>query len=593
MPLKRPTISIYLVSMNMLLLGVLFPIFSYLFMREMVHLRDIQLERNINTIRQALATRSSSLVRSTALSAKEAIAGFDFTFLQHLLLEVTQDDPEIRSCMVVDQDQTVVAHNDKRLVGSILPPPDHKRIAALIATKFPATLANSETEVQFFWPENEDKTNDRRIMEAAFPIYSGNTLWGIIRCGYSLQTIDKQIAQAKTEWADQLRQIKHYFAYLLAGFLLIGFIIAILLTRSFVRATQVLHSGVRQVAGGKLDLEIRLPGGIVCEEFAGLVTSFNAMTEKLRLSHRQLDDYSKSLEEKVEERTKALHEAQGLMVQQAHEAGLAEMAVGVLHNIGNAITPAQIGAMTLGRHLAESPLRTKLGQSLEPLQEFLAGQRELNFDEKERFAKIIEHLPAGINEEFDYAVNELHDINDKHRHIENIIKLQMRYARLMDNPGLTDINRLAKDAINLLADALNKRQIEVKTDLAETPPVRAEESKLLQVMVNLIKNGYEAMDASPNATKKLTIETRVEPGAPPAVLFSVRDTGCGFTEEGKTHLFAFGYSTKERGSGFGLHSCANYMIANHGAIEAESPGPNLGARFTVRLPADQTKKTLA
>jgi len=593
MPLKRPTIRTYLISMNMLLLGVLFPIFSYLFMREMIHLRDIQLERNIHTIRQALATRSSSLVRSTALSAKEAIAGFDFTFLQNLLLEVTQDDPEIRSCMVLDQDQTVVAHNDKSLVGSTLTAPEDKRIAALMAANFPATLSSDHTEVQFFWPETEAKAKESRIMEAAFPIYSGNTLWGIIRCGYSLQTIDKQVAQAKDEWADQLRQVKHYFAYLLAGFLVIGFIIAILLTRSFVRATQVLHSGVRQVAGGELDLEINLPNGIVCEEFAGLVTSFNTMTEKLRLSHRQLDDYSKSLEEKVEERTKALHEAQGLMIQQAHEAGLAEMAVGVLHNIGNAITPAQIGAMALGRHLTDSPLRTRLSQSLEPLQEFLAGQRELSFEEKARFEKIIEHLPAGINEEFDFAVNELHDISDKHHHIENIIKLQMRYARLMDNPDLVDINHLAQDAINLLTDALSKRQIAVEMNLAETPPVRAEETKLLQVMVNLIKNSYESMDAHPNETRKLTIETGVMPGEPPSVLFSVRDTGCGFTEEEKNHLFAFGYSTKERGSGFGLHSCANYMIANHGAIEAESPGPNLGAKFTLRLPVDQTKKAMA
>lgn len=585
--LKRPTIRLYLISMNMLLLGVLFPLFSALFMREMVQLRDIQLERNIQTIRQALATRSSSLVRSTALSAKEAVAGFDFTFLQNLLSEVTQDDQDIDSCMVLDKNQTVIAHNDHTLIGNSLNAHEHNQITQLMDTKFPATPSD-QIEVQLIWPGND--APDSMVMEAMFPIYNGNAFWGVMRCSYSLKSIDLQINKAKAEWSGQLRQLKSYFALLLIGFLLIGFILAILLTRSFVRTTQVLHSGVREVADGDFEHEISMPGGIVCEEFAGLVSSFNTMTTKLRLSHQQLDDYAKSLEEKVVERTRALHEAQGLMIQQAHEAGLAEMAVGVLHNIGNAITPAQISAMTLSQRLTDNPLRTRLTPALLPLLEFLSGLRELSPEEKMRLAKIIKHLPTGIKEEFDFIVNELQDISSKHHHIEDIIKLQMRYAHLQDNPALIDIKHLVQDAINFLADAIHKQQIKVEVKLAETPAVRAEESKLLQVMVNLIKNGYEAIAANNGETRKLTIETAVEPGEPPLVLFSVQDSGCGFTEEEKGHLFAFGYSSKERGSGFGLHSCANYMIANHGTIEAESPGPKQGAKFTVRLPAEQGKK---
>ncbi|MDD5758405.1 MAG: ATP-binding protein [Desulfobulbaceae bacterium] len=585
--LIRPSIRTYLVSMNMLLLGLLFPILSALFLRETIHLRDIQLERNIQTIRQALATRSSSLVRSTALSAKEAIAGFDFTFLQNLLLEVTQDEHDIRSCMVLYQDQTIIAHSDKSLVSRTLDSPDGEQLARLMATKFPPTLPTAPIDVQFFWPENDTHPNNSRVMAAIFPIYSGNSFWGVIHCSYSLESMDKQIAQAKEEWALQLQQMKRYFTFLLLGFLFAGLLIAIFLTRSFVRATQVLHSGVRQVADGELDLEISLPSGIACEEFDGLVTSFNSMTKKLRLSHQQLDEYSKSLEAKVEERTRDLVEAQGIMVQQAHEAGLAEMAVGVLHNIGNAITPAQVGVLTLSKHLTESPLRTRLDLSLAPLQDFLAGQRELTPQEKTRFGTILEHLPISIREELDFAVKELHDISDKHHHIENIIKLQMRYARLLDNPGLVDINRLTQDAVNLLTDAISKRQVQMDITLSETPLVRAEESKLLQVLVNLIKNAYEAMDACPCETRKLTIKTGILTGELPTVFFSVQDTGCGFTEEEKSRLFAFGYSTKERGSGFGLHSSANYMIANHGSIVAESPGPMLGGKFTVRLPVEQ------
>ncbi len=574
---KRPSISTYLVSMNMVLLCLLFPIFSFLFMREMVQLRDIQLDRNITTVRQSLATRSSSLLRSTALSAKEAIAGYDFTFLQNLLAEVTHDDPEIRSCMVIDKEQVVVAHNDINLIGSSMP--SH--------ATFPETMPSGEPLAQITWPTAGEEGAGDGVMVAVFPIYNGTTLWGRIRCDYSLATTEKAITQVKEDWTRQLGQMKRYFIYLLAGFLVIGFLVAILLTRSFVRATQVLHAGVKQVADGELDREITLSGGIVCQEFAGLVASFNTMTEKLRLTHQQLDDYSKSLEEKVTARTIALHEAQEIMVKQAHEAGLAEMAVGVLHNIGNAITPAQVAATVLANHLTNSPLRTKLPQSLIPLSEFLAGEREISPQERKRFMSILHYLPESLVEEYDRAIRELHDIRDKHHHIENIIKLQMRYARVADTPDLVDINHLLRDAMKILADTIAKRQIRVTMEIQETPPVRAEATKLLQIMVNLIKNAYEAMDPASIQVRELTVATGVREGEPRLVYFAVTDTGCGFTEEEKKHLFSFGFSTKERGSGFGLHSCANAIIADHGAIEAESPGHGQGATFTVLLPAYQ------
>jgi len=583
----RPSIRTYLISLNMLLLGVLFPLFSALFLRDMVHLRDVQLERNIQAIRQNLTTRSRSLIRSTALSAKEAIAGFDFTFLQNLLDEVIHDDPEIQACLVINLEQTIIAHNDRSLVGSPLPASEQGKMAALMAA-LPPTQPEVPAEVQFLWPTAEDETGPSKILQTLTPLYSGNALWGLIRCDYSLATIDAQLAQARAEWSGQLRQMKIYFLFLLIGFLCVGLAIAVLLTGSFVRATQALHAGVQQVASGELDHEIRLPGGIICQEFVGLVNSFNTMTERLRLSHQQLDDYSKSLEAKVDERTGALHEAQALMIQQAHEAGLAEMAVGVLHNIGNAITPAQVGVMSLGQALATNPLRTRLTPSLHPLRQYLADGRELTSAAKSHLATIIDHLPSAINEVFDATIKELEEISDKHHHIETIIKLQMRYAHLLDTPRQIDLNHLAQDAINLLADTIDKRQITLTVKLGEPPPVKADESKLLQVMINLIKNGYEAMDGCER--RELTIETGVDQGAALPVFFAVSDTGCGFSAADKDRLFAFGYSSKERGSGFGLHSSANYLIANHGTLEAESAGHNLGAKFTVHLPTEQGTK---
>lgn len=584
---KRPTISVYLLSMNMLLLSLLFPAFGYLFMRGTERFRDSELERNITMIRQSLAARSSSLVRSTALSAREAVAGFDFTFLQNLVAEVTRDDPGIVYCMILDRQQTVIAHNDINMIGSHLTRAIDNRAASLMSREFPTTLPDKVIPVQFFWPDASEEEGRAAIMEAVFPVYSGNTLWGIIRCGYSLADLNKQIILTRAEWAAQLHQVKLYSVYLLGVFLLIGFVIASALTRSFVQATKALHAGVHRVAAGDLDHETALHG-LVCDEFAGLASSFNIMTQKLRLNRQQLDDYSKSLEQKVAARTRELQEAQEIMLKQAHEAGMAEMAVGVLHNIGNAITPAQVGVTVLVNRLQNNPLRTRLGDTLAPLREYLEGKRELSGPEKTRLAELMQHLPAGISEEFDRTIEELQAVSGKHNHIENIITLQMRYAKLLGAPHQIDVNSLVRDALKILGDSLARRDVTLATDLHEVPPVEAEEPKLLQVFVNLIKNGYEAMDNNREQPRQLSISTFLTEGEAPYVYVVVKDTGCGFTEEEKARFFSFGYSTKERGSGFGLHSCANYLIANHGSIEALSGGPGMGAEFIVRLPAVRT-----
>ena len=579
----RPTISVYLLGMNMVLLCVLFPAFSYFILRETVQLRDIQLDRNIAMIRQGLVIRSASLARNTAMSAREAVAGFDFTFLQNLVAEVVRDDPEILYCMIMDRSRTVVAHNDSSLVGSRLTGALDNKVGLLMKKTFPAKRPSGKIPVEYFWPE-KGKGGDK-VLEAVFPVYSGDALWGVIRCGYTLAPLEEEIVRAQSEWTAQMRQVTINFLWILLLFFLVGLAVVTLLTRSFVRATKALHDGVRQVAAGDLDREIALQG-IVCEEFAGLASSFNSMTERLRLMRQQLDEYAHSLERKVEERTQELQETQGIMVRQAHEAGMAEMAVGVLHNIGNAITPAQVGATALCNHLAESPFRSKLEEALAPLRDFLEGKRALPQAEKEQCLDIIRYLPAGVAEEFDRTVNELRSIIGKYRHIESIIRLQMRYARPIDNSEKLDINTLVKDALKILADDIGKRHITVEVHLGEVPPVRAEGAKLLQVLVNLIKNGYEAMDGCVGEERKLTITTKTrEDNGQLLVLFSVTDTGCGFTEEEKKRFFSFGYSTKARGSGFGLHACANYMIANNGVIEAESEGPGKGARFSVLLPA--------
>jgi signal transduction histidine kinase len=583
----RPSIRLYLILMNVILLFLLFPTVSFLFLNEVARFRDVQLERTITQMRRSLESRGGSLARSMALSAGQAIAGYDFTFLNILADQVVANDPEILYCIIMDVDGKVIAHNDPKKIGVVLAGQIDNQVKTLLKQGFPSVIAmgkHSES-IRFInvdFPDESDSGSEP-VMEAVVPVYSGARLWGGLRCGYSLKHLHEKIQTAKNDWAAKMEQFKIYFLSMTAVFFSIGVVVAALFTRSLLRSMSMLNAGVNRVSEG--DLEYQLPRqGMVCSEFINLSGAFNSMTNELRDSYRQLGEYSRSLEQKVEERTKDLREAQANLMKQAHEAGMAEMAVGVLHNIGNAITPAKVGATLLLRKLDKSPIRRHLHVIMAQIREVLEKPAKCSEEERQRMFSIIELLPESIKEEYEAATNELRKIQEKHDHIEGIIRLQMRYARLYGHSEEVDVNRVAEDALHILEESINKRSVTVHKDFPKVPCVRFEQAKLIQIFVNLIKNGFEAMDKCSPEERLLEISTRLEEGSPDYVVLSIKDHGIGFSPGEKEKLFTFGYTTKSKGSGFGLHSCANYLIANKGSIDAKSEGQGKGSEFIVRLP---------
>ena len=292
-----------------------------------------------------------------------------------------------------------------------------------------------------------------------------------------------------------------------------------------------------------------------------------------------------TLEEKVELRTNELKAAQAELIKQAREAGMAEIAIGVMHNIGNALTPAKIGVSTTQKQLKESPLRHFLAQGLTELPAAIQSSTTLGDSEKDRFTQIIKLLPTTIKTEYDQAIDGLEKVMERHRHIEGVIHLQMKYTRIKKVTEQLVFKKLVKDAIQMLEDTTKKYSINVATDFSELPIIQGDENKLLQILINIIKNGCEAMSETAADQRQLTLTTELDESVlPQQIVFKVKDNGIGFTPAEKEKLFSFGYSTKERGSGFGLHACGNDLNAIGGSIEARSEGKGLGATFIIRLP---------
>ncbi|MGD9365319.1 MAG: ATP-binding protein [Desulfobacteraceae bacterium] len=582
-PIRRPSIQFYLILMNVILLCLLFPAVSLLFFHQEALFRDAQLDRTIHQMRQALKNRSSSQVRNMALSAGYAVAGYDFTFLNSMVQQVVAEDAQIEYCVIMDANGKVIAHNDPEKVGSVLVGVNDQKAAAMLADAFPARLADDDyLQVQFIEESRSSQGQPAQVLEALAPIYNGAKLFAVLRCGYSLVGLSNQIKVTEKDWADRSHQFKIYLSTITGIFFTIGVVIATLFTRAFVQSMQVLSNGVSRVAQGDLEHQIQ-PDGLVCAELLHLSAAFNAMTGELKRSRRKLDEYSKSLEHKVAARTQELKDAQDNLLRQAHEAGMAEMAVGILHNIGNAITPAKVGLYRLFNRTDKKPLLNNLPAALDEIGEMVPTLPSLTHQQKSRLQSMIKLVPAAIAEEYALYADELEQIRQKCSHIEGIISLQMRYAHLFDDFESVDVPQVVEDALTLLDDALKKRAIRIVKKFDRVPPARMEKTKLIQIIVNLIKNGYEAMDQVADRERVIVLTISRDKGPPDNLVLAVKDNGIGFSPEEEQDLFKFGYSTKSKGTGFGLHSCANYLIAHNGSISAHSAGRDKGAEFVVRL----------
>lgn len=587
-PMQTPRllmpIRVYFVLMNMVLLCLLFPTISFYFFQKTTTFRDVQLERAVAERTASLKVKAAHLAQSMSHNGAHAISGYNFIFLNNLTQEAVKRDAELIGCQFFGKNTgcSVVAgfgpegiDLSEAFVGDC-----NREMTQFEDTPQPGAPLPVVSLSRPIFPG----AGSYPVLQVVAPVYVGSSLWGTVHAAFSLEILEQDIENLKEEWAGQMHQYKVTMLIITTIFFCLGVASALLFTRPLIRSIYRLRDGVEQVAGGDLNQKITFGKMIACSEFVSLSHSFNHMTDNLRHSKQQINEYSRSLEEKVEERTCELREAQAELVSHAHEAGMAEMAVGVLHNIGNAITPVKVTISLMAERLRTSVLRTKIGVALEKFTEVIHSAQNISEQEKGQLIKITELIPGSIEEEFDRVIADVESIREKNKYIEDIIRLQMHYARLEAATEQVDVNQVVRDGLKMLGDIIRRNNIKVETSFGQVPEVQLEENKLLQILLNLIKNGCEAMFDNEQTAKKLTIATFKDDLDSSKVIVSIKDTGCGFFQEDMGQLFTFGYSTKQRGSGFGLHSCANYLIANRSTIDAKSDGPGQGAEFVIVLP---------
>ncbi len=266
----------------------------------------------------------------------------------------------------------------------------------------------------------------------------------------------------------------------------------------------------------------------------------------------------------------------------SRQAGMAEVATGVLHNVGNVLNSVNVSATLL----LELSRRSKIDRVAKLSGLFQENEARLPefFATDPRAAQIpgfLASLAAQLGREQADALRELSSLRKNIEHIKEIVAMQQDYAKVSGVAETLPLEELVEDAIRMNAAALARHAVALEKDFAARPLVTTEKHKVLQILVNLMSNAKYACSESRRPDKKVRVRITEREGR---AQIEVIDNGVGIAGENLTRIFAHGFTTKRTGHGFGLHSGAIAARELGGSLEAFSDGVGCGARFVLALP---------
>jgi signal transduction histidine kinase len=298
-----------------------------------------------------------------------------------------------------------------------------------------------------------------------------------------------------------------------------------------------------------------------------------------RTSHRRLVGITLDISERVaaEQRERLL---QKQLREASHQSGMAEVATGVLHNVGNVLNSLGVASSTAQARLKASQfdrvqkVAAMLDAHHDDLGEFLANDAR-----GKRVPEYLNALGAQIRKDAEGLQEEIDAISGHVQYLSEIVQAQQSFARVGGSEEAVNVRELVDTALALKGQELNG--VEIRREIAQIPEVLTDRYKLLQILVNFIGNACDAMAGNVAGARRLVVRAHMLQGQ---LEIAVEDSGTGIPAELLPRIWEFGFTTKEHGHGFGLHTSAVAAQQLGGAIAADSDGVGMGACFRVTIP---------
>lgn len=502
-------------------------------------------ERSV--IKEALLKRARSLATNLAHNGRLGVLARDTNGLSELASGIAMEE-DIVYAMVVDKDGTILGHSLAAKINRKLSIPDDLT-GFVTDMELKASGDDLNEDLIHFITPVETIKQDLSREELLLPDDDMSNISnpyshrkdarveqiGKVVLGVSLLGIERTMAR-----------VKLIVAILAMGIGCASVVAVYGMARAVVIPIKRLVRATEKIASGDLSHMVEAKGG---DEVAELARSFNRMVLDLKGYHEEVENYSRTLEEKVRERTadleqanKSLRETQAQLIQASKMAAMGQFGAGVAHELNQPLAGISGYTDLLLLKMEKETPEWRYAKKIE--------------DQCVRMTKIVSNLRTFARQsKFEYAE--------------------------------TDVNQPIDDALMLLGEQLRSHNIKVKRDLCPNlPRVLADANQLEQVFLNLVSNAKDAID--PKGSGNITITSR-QSASTDFVEVSVVDTGTGMDRTTLNDIFNPFFTTKDVGKGTGLGlSISLGIVEDHGGrIEVHSV-KDKGTAFRICLPVINT-----
>jgi signal transduction histidine kinase len=320
------------------------------------------------------------------------------------------------------------------------------------------------------------------------------------------------------------------------------------------------------------------PDGSVCHIASLAAVAKDSVSASPRLVGIDLD-----ITERVEadERERKLQQQ---LRDASRQAGMAEIATNVLHNVGNVLNSVNVSARLVTDSIKASRA-AGLGKVVTLLQQHQADLGAfVSTDQRgKHLPDYLAQLSSHLTLDQQTTLQELESLRKNIDHIKDIVAMQQSYSKLVGVPESVAVASLVEDALRMTAGALTRNGLSLQCRFEDTPPITVDKHKVLQILINLLRNAKHACEASGKPEGQIVVSIARHAGS---VQIAVSDNGVGILPDHMTRIFSHGFTTKKHGHGFGLHSGALAARELGGALRVVSAGPGQGATFTLELPME-------